>query len=582
MLLLLVSFLSGALTVLAPCILPVLPIIIGGSVQGGQKRNPYLITGSLAIAIVLFTLALKFSTAFINIPQSVWSGISGGILIIFGLISVFPRAWDALNVKLGLGNRSEQILATSREKKTRFGDILIGLSLGPVFSSCSPTYFLILATVLPRSLATGIVYLIAYALGLALVLLLISLLGQRFIQKARWAANPNGWFKRGLGILFILVGIFILTGADKRLQTFLLEKGYFNITNLEQSILQSTDKESMNGTVPNMPNTGTTANEMFPQYREIANPSGFVNTSGVTLGELVGKKVILVDFMTYSCINCIRTFPYLNAWYDKYKDQGLEIVGIHTPEFAFEKNLENVQKAMVKYGIKFPIVLDNDYGTWNAYGNRYWPRKYLIDLKGKVVYDHIGEGNYAETEEKIQELLREKMAQDSQAVMSVPSGTVQPVDMSGPTQNQSPETYFGSDRNTTLANGKVGIPGEQRLPRPGEVDEDKLYLTGTWKFDSESAESKTAAQIFYRYTARNVFFVSSATKPIKVKVMRDSKPLTREIAGADIQFDGEQSYVLIQQEQLYHLIDDKAGAGQYLLELQAETPGLNAYTFTFG
>lgn len=580
MLLLLVSFLSGALTVLAPCILPVLPIIIGGSVQGGQKRNPYLITGSLAVAIVLFTLALKFSTAFINIPQGVWSAISGGILIIFGFISLFPRVWDALNVKLGLGNRSEQILASSREKKTRVGDMLIGLSLGPVFSSCSPTYFLILATVLPRNLATGIIYLIAYALGLALVLLLISLLGQRFIQKARWAANPNGWFKRGLGILFILVGIFILTGADKKVQTFLLEKGYFNVTNLEQSILRSTEKNDLNTSATAIPTNGTTASQMFPQYREITRPSGFVNTQGVTIGELVGKKVVLVDFMTYSCINCIRTFPYLNAWYNKYKDQGLEIIGIHTPEFAFEKNLANVQAAMQRYDIKFPVVLDNDYGTWGAYQNRYWPRKYLIDINGKIVYDHIGEGGYEETEEKIQGLLREKMAHDNQAVNIVPTDTVQIQAPATPTINQSPETYFGSDRNTL---GTSGRSGTRTLTAPNTFNTDTLYLNGTWKFEGEHAEAQSSkGRIIYRYTARNVFFVASANSPVKVKVTLDGKALTREQAGLDIYFEGNDSYATIQAERLYSLIEDMGGPGEHLLELEAQSPGLNAYTFTFG
>ncbi len=577
MLLLLVSFLSGALTVLAPCILPVLPIIIGGSVQGGKKRNPYVIVGSLAVAIVAFTLLLKFSTAFINVPQQVWSGISGGILVIFGLISLFPRAWDAINVKLGLGNRSEKLLETSRDKKTTLGDILIGLSLGPVFSSCSPTYFLILATVLPKSFAAGIAYLIAYALGLALVLLLISLLGQRFIQKARWAANPNGWFKRGLGILFILVGIFILTGADKRVQAALLASG-FNITNVEQSILQSTDKT--NEMLPMDTTKG--AENTFPQYREIANPSGFVNTSSVTLGELVGKKVILVDFMTYSCINCIRTFPYLNAWYDKYQAQGLEIVGIHTPEFAFEKNLDNVKQAMQKYGIKFPIVLDNDYGTWNAYTNNYWPRKYLIDINGKVVYDHIGEGGYAETEEKIQELLREKMAHDNQSVSQVPSGTVQPENVVAPTRGQSPETYFGSDRNQTLANGRSGQPGEQTLKLPTKLQEDTLYLGGTWNFEHEFTEARQAgAQISYRYTAENVYFVASANNSLKVEILRDGLPLTTDIAGDDVQFEQGKSYLLIKEERLYHLLKNQGG-NAHLLELKAAATGLKAYTFTFG
>ncbi len=570
MLLLFISFLAGALTVLAPCVLPILPVIIGGSVQGGQKRNPYLITGSLAVAIVLFTLALKFSTAFINIPPDVWNAISGGILILFGLISLFPQAWDSISNKLRLSNRSEKLLVTSRERKTRLGDILIGLSLGPVFSSCSPTYFLILATVLPRNLATGIAYLIAYALGLSLVLLLISLLGQRFIQKAKFAANPNGWFKRGLGVLFILVGIFILSGADKKVQTAVLESGFFNITNVEQSILRSVQKNIPDSAINSTSRPdANTASQSFPQYREVVRPSGFVNATSVKLGDLIGKKVILVDFMTYSCINCIRTFPYLNAWYDKYKDQGFEIVGIHTPEFAFEKNLNNVRAAMQRYGIKFPVVLDNDYATWGAYENNYWPRKYLIDLNGRIVYDHIGEGNYEETEEKIQELLRTR------------SELVKPTATDSPSRNQSPETYFGANRNEpgNFVSRKIG---EQLLSLSETVEPDTLYLVGRWNFDQEWAENTGNAEIQYMYRAKNVFFVASSQKNLKVKVHRDGKPLTRAEAGTDVVFEGNESYVVVQEERLYHLIRDLKDTNEHLLQLEPTSAGLKAYTFTFG
>ncbi len=588
MLLLFISFLAGVLTVLAPCVLPVLPVIIGGAVQGAQKRNPYVITGSLAIAIVLFTLALKFSTAFINIPQAVWTSISGGILIIFGFISLFPRAWDALSLKLGLSNRSEQLLASSRERKSLLGDVLIGLSLGPVFSSCSPTYFLILATILPRSFAAGVAYLIAYALGLSLVLLLISILGQRFIRKARFAANPNGWFKRGLGVLFILVGVFIISGADKYVQTSLLASG-FNITNVEQSILEST--QSRTGiaptALPTNPLNTTKPGQNFPMYREIADPSGFLNTSSVTIGELVGKKVILIDFMTYSCINCIRTFPYLNAWYDKYQSQGLEIIGIHTPEFAFEKNIDNVRAAMKRYGIRFPIVLDNDYGTWGAYQNSYWPRKYLIDIDGHIVYDHIGEGGYDETEAKIQELLHDKLVHDNAVTTNVATSTVtlsnMPTAFQNSGRNLSPETYFGSDRNEYLKNGLAGRPGIQQLQVPTTLDRDRLYLGGRWNFIPEYAETQSpSAGIGYHYTAQNLFFVASANKEIKVNILRDGQPLSRAIAGTDVQFDGVQSYVLIKDERLYNLIQDPNDPGEHTLQLQVDSAGLKAYTFTFG
>ena len=241
MALLLISFVAGILTVLAPCVLPLLPIIIGGSVQGKTRRNPYTIALSLAGAIVIFTLLLKSSTVFIDIPQSVWSIISGMIIIVFGLISVFPNIWTKINFKLGLSTRSDQLLVESAKKRGAWGDILLGLSLGPVFSSCSPTYFVILATVLPRSLAEGTLYLIAYAAGLALVLMLVSILGQRFTKNAAWATDPNGWFKRGLGILFLIVGVLILTGTDKKLQTWLVEKGYFPASNIEERLLKKVD-----------------------------------------------------------------------------------------------------------------------------------------------------------------------------------------------------------------------------------------------------------------------------------------------------------------------------------------------------
>lgn len=589
MTLLLISFIAGILTVLAPCVLPLLPIIIGGSVQGGRKRNPYVITASLAVAIVLFTLLLKFSTVFINIPQTVWSLISGIIIIIFGLISVFPQLWENINIKLGLSNRSDALLADSAKVKGHGSDILMGMSLGPVFSSCSPTYFLILATVLPRSFAAGLVYLIAYAIGLSLMLLLVSLLGQRFIQGARFAADPRGWFKRGLGVLFILVGILILTGKDKDLQTYLLQKGYYPTSALETSLLSRA--EPMNEGV--MPVTGSDTspteagsmaymNKPFPRYREITDPAGYVNTDPLTIGGLVGKKVILVDFMTYSCINCIRTFPYLNAWYDKYKNQGLEIVGIHTPEFAFERKIENVQKEMARYGIKFPVVLDNEYGTWNAYGNNYWPRKYLIDLDGYIVYDHIGEGGYDETEKKIQELLMEKAEREKRPMAVIPTGFVDTTS-TYPGQGISPETYFGAARNETLSNGTANVQGVQKLEAPTNPKLNSLYLAGVWNFHPEYTETEAAGgRAIYRYQANNIFFVGSAASPVKMIVRRDGKALEPAQAGADVQFANGESYIMVQAERLYHLLKDGTETGAHTLELTIEKAGLKAYTFTFG
>src|SRR3989339_1284760 len=235
-------------------------------------------------------------------------------------------------------------------------------------------------------------------------------------------------------------------------------------------------------------------------YVEIADPAGFVNTDGVTIGELVGKKVILVEFLTYSCINCQRTFPHVVSWYSKYKDEGPEIIGIHTPEFAFEKDINNVRAAMKKFGIEYPIVLDNNYATWNAYGNKYWPRKYLIDINGNIVYDHIGEGAYEETEVKIRELLTKRAAFLGEGVGSDVRGAVEVV-KEVKNAAQSPETYFGSLRNTLLGNGKAGLEGTHSFTVPALHTPNTLYLGGTWNVTPEYAESVANSRIVYQYHA---------------------------------------------------------------------------------
>lgn len=239
---LLLSFIAGVLTVLAPCVLPLLPIIIGGSISDGtNKRKSYVIIGSLIISIVVFTLILKWSTAFVTIPPEVWQYISGIILILVALTMIFPGLWERLPFVEQLGINSNKILGTGYKKKNFWGDVIIGVSLGPVFSSCSPTYFVILATVLPQSFSRGLLYLIAYAVGLGLVLLIISLVGQRVIEKFGQASDPRGWLKRGIGILFLLVGILVLTGIDKKIQTGAINSGIFDITKVEQKLLQKTE-----------------------------------------------------------------------------------------------------------------------------------------------------------------------------------------------------------------------------------------------------------------------------------------------------------------------------------------------------
>jgi thiol-disulfide isomerase/thioredoxin len=312
---------------------------------------------------------------------------------------------------------------------------------------------------------------------------------------------------------------------------------------------------------------------------EIVDPTGFVNASSdFTLADLIGKNVVLLDFWTYSCINCLRTIPYLNAWYDRYRDEGLEIVGVHTPEFDFEKNIANVQAAVEKYGIKYPVVLDSDYGTWTAYGNLYWPHEYLIDMAGYIVHDQIGEGNYADTESEIQKLIAERDQILGLQTVAAPVSTVfvpQSVIAGGVI---SPETYFGAARNEYLANGKQNATGDQTLTTPASVRGNSLYLGGKWHFENEYAANNAAgATVTYQYTAGKVYFVASAPQGATVEVLQDGKSAT-DAAGSDVR-NGK---VIISGSRLYNLINNPDGSGTHTLELIIDSPGLEAFTFTFG
>ncbi len=316
--------------------------------------------------------------------------------------------------------------------------------------------------------------------------------------------------------------------------------------------------------------------------KEIVAPAGFINTAGqpITIQQFIGTKVVLVDFWTYSCINCQRTLPYVTAWYEKYKDQGLEVIGIHTPEFDFEKDIHNVQKAVDQWQITYPVVLDNDYGTWQNYKNLYWPRKYLIDISGAIVYDHIGEGGYAETEKKIQALLTDRLKKLGLAG-TISSDLVNPTKVEVPSTAGplSPETYFGSARNTFLANGTYNASGVQDFIVPtGSPKENLAYLSGRWDISPEFATNLVAgAKIIYKFNAAKVFLVASAAENTKLTLLLDGKPVTNS-AGSDV----VNSQAEIKDDTLYRLIENATGYGQHTLEIIITQPGVKIFTLTFG
>lgn len=320
--------------------------------------------------------------------------------------------------------------------------------------------------------------------------------------------------------------------------------------------------------------------ETYDRAREITQPSGFVNTEPFKLADVIGKKVILLDIWTYSCINCQRTLPYITSWDEKYRDEGLLVVGVHTPEFNFEKDIGNVRDATERFNVKYPVVLDNDYGTWHAYRNRYWPRKYLIDIDGFVVYDHIGEGAYEETEMKIKELLAERAKKLGESVDLAKGITnVEVAEAITDTTPRSPEVYFGAWRNSTFGNGDPGMLGGFELEAPKEFVRDIFYLDGAWNIYQEYAENaRKDARIIYRYSGDKVFMVASSPNGARVKLLQDGEPIG-DAAGADVD---EEGYVYVQDELLYKLVDNPDGAGEHLLEIIVEDPALQIFTFTFG
>ncbi len=306
----------------------------------------------------------------------------------------------------------------------------------------------------------------------------------------------------------------------------------------------------------------------YPSAIELIPGGKFINTDPIKLKDLIGRKVILIDFWTYSCINCLRTLPYLKSWYAKYKDQGLEIIGVHTPEFDFEKDYANVSKAVADLGITYPVMQDNDYATWTAYNNLYWPREYLIDIDGYIIHDHAGEGDYDNTEKYIQQALKERAQVLHTAPMSDTTATVPADEISvDASQVGSPETYFGSGRNEYLGNGQAGVPGSQNMQLPQSPNLNALYLGGSWNFSEQFAENSSAgAEVEYKYNSKNVYFVASSNTGAKVEIFVDDKP-----AGT----------IDIKDHKLYQLVNGK-DYGQHVLRLKIDDPGLDAFTFTFG
>lgn len=319
----------------------------------------------------------------------------------------------------------------------------------------------------------------------------------------------------------------------------------------------------------------------YERAKEISSPDNFLNTDPITIRELVGEKVILVDFWTYTCINCQRTTPFLNSWYSKYEDDGLVILGIHTPEFEFEKELDNVTKATEALGIKYPVILDNDYSTWSAYKNRYWPRKYLIDIDGFIVYDHIGEGGYEETEKKIVEALNERSKVLGLAPVFLDTSSPDAIDEVDFSKVKTRETYLGSARNEFITNlpSKDCYGSECTYTMPESIPLHDYALGGSWVVEEENAVLKSdTGSIVSHFSANKVNLVAGGNAEVSATIYLDGELISDAFAGSDV-IKGK---VMFKEHTLYNLVDLRGNYGEHTVEIRFEDPDIEAFAFTFG
>ena len=374
----------------------------------------------------------------------------------------------------------------------------------------------------------------------------------------------------GVGVVALIVGFGI----------------YFNNPEINKSSLGNSDQSITSD--PNSNNGISSAGlsidkSQFKKAPEFTGITSYINTNATELSDLKGK-VVLVDFWTYSCINCIRTLPYLVDWNHKYSDKGLVIVGVHSPEFEFEKNIDNVKQAVTRFGIKYPVLLDNDHGTWNAFQNSYWPRKYLVDSDGYIRYDHIGEGGYVETENAIKNLLSERSNQQgieisniNQTILTVPGA--QSVDFN---QIKTPELYFGYQYARAQLGNIEGFNPDKTVNYTiptSNLKSNVIYLQGLWKNNPDSMELVGPdGKIILSYSSKSVNIVAGGKGEISVKEDGKNTQTNNPFKGNELDTEGKLN---IDGQRLYN-IADHGDYGNHHIEINAKGSGFKLYTFTFG
>jgi cytochrome c biogenesis protein CcdA/thiol-disulfide isomerase/thioredoxin len=544
LLLLGVAFVAGIVTAVSPCVLPVLPVVLAGGATGGRRR-PFAIVAGLVASFTIFTLTATALLGALGLPDDFLRTLAIVVVALVGLALVWPRLGDLLG-------RPFYALARRGPSDTGSG-LVLGLSLGLLFTPCAGPVIAAVVTVAATHSLTVEAFLItlAYGLGAGVVLLGVAVAARRGMSLRSVRARAPA-VRRGLGVAVLAAVVLMVLGVDKDLQTRVPEYTRA-LQGLEGSASARTELDRLTGGdgIPEAERLGDFG--PAPEFRGIET---WINSEPLTLANLRGKVVVL-DFWTYSCINCLRTLPHVKAWYEAYRDDGLVIVGVHTPEFAFERDPENVRRAVHDHGITYPVALDPEFATWQAWDNQYWPAKYFVDRAGRIRYAHFGEGDY----EKSEHVIRELLAEDGSAPVSDEIADETPSGL------QTPETYLGYGRIERFFGSAIQPDREADYEIPPAVPLHDLAYGGRWTVEGERIVAGEDARLRLHFLGSDVFLVlGTSGGEERVEVTLDGRP-----AGT----------VTVTQDDLYTLARIPGEKREHVLDL-AFSPGTEAYAFTFG
>jgi cytochrome c biogenesis protein CcdA/thiol-disulfide isomerase/thioredoxin len=572
----LLAFVGGVLTILSPCILPVLPFVFARADQP-FRRSSLPLLGGMVLTFSVVAIAAAFGGHWIVRLNQGGRYVAMAVFLVLGLTLLFPAFAEFLSrplVRFGSGLQSGPTASAGSGKS-----FLLGISTGLLWTPCAgPILGLILtgAAIQGPGARTSFL-LLSFALGAATSLGIALFAGNRAFAAMKRSLSFEVWIRRGLGVAVILGVVAIALGWDTNLLT---RFSFVNTSKAEEHLLGA-----LRSPQPVM--AASPVKSDTPELKDegampaIPGDVAWLNSAPLSREALRGK-VVLIDFWTYSCINCLRALPYVEAWAAKYKDSGLVVIGVHTPEFAFEKQRSNVEKAVRDLKVNYPVAIDSDYKTWQAFNNQYWPAHYFIDGKGRIRYHHFGEGEYDESERVIQQLLKENGATGlNGGTVNVSADGVGAAPGAG--EHRSPETYIGYHRAEHFAS-----------PEPIAQDERKSYslpprptlnqwgLSGSWNVGEESAVLQAAGgKIVFRFHGRDLHLVLGPTKNGKVtrfKVKLDGTA-PGDDRGADTAPDGSGE---VREHRLYQLIRQKGTVEDRTFEIEFLDPGVQAFAFTFG